>query len=303
MLQYEKGVSVIIPVYNREKYLGECLQSVLDQEKDFPIEILCPDDGSTDKSKEVALSFRSPLICWIDKPMDCNVQGAGPTRNRGIAEARYSYIAFLDSDDLFLPGHLMRLFHFLEKHPQLAGAIDQIYAFGWGKNISERWIMPYPDTETVNLESVILTAYLSPCVMMIRHAIVDEQEGPFYEPLRCWEDIDLFLRILEKKHQIAILPEAGTVIRHHDERSIYDRTSSAKSKWTYMETAFNRAITRYPYPLKVARKRKAIIQFRLGQEDMFKRKYFSATRRLFHAFFLDPIRAIQTVLRRDFGYW
>jgi len=297
---YLPGVSVIIPVYNREKYLAECIQSVLDQEADFPVEIICPDDGSTDKSKEVALSFGT-AVRWIDKPAECKDQGAGPTRNRGIEVAQYSYIAFLDSDDLFLPGHLCRLFHFLETHPEFAAAIDQLY--GFGEDINKRWIMPYPDTDTVKLESVMLYTYFNPSVVMIRHIILDELEGPFYEALRCWEDIDLFLRILEKKHQIAILSEVGAGLREHKGRSVYTRASNTKSKWSYVEIAFHRAVARYPYPKKVLRKRKAIIQFRLAQDDLFDRKYLSAAKRLLHAFFLDPVRAIQTVIRRDFKYW
>ena len=323
-MQYEKGVSIVIPCYNREQYLEECIQSILNQECDFPIEIIAADDGSKDKSIEIALSFASghpacgqsaticaskqsaahPLdatILVLEKPADCQqVPGAGPARNRGIARARYSYIAFLDSDDLFLPGHLMRLFHFLEQHPEFAAVIDQIY--GFDTNIDKRWIMPYPDTDIVKPESVLLFTYFYPSVSMFRHTVLDEQEGPFYEPLRISQDQDLVLRIL-MTHQIAIVPEEGSGLREHAMRTVRGRSHHPKSKWVYNEMVLERAIARYTFPKKVIRKRKAILQFRLAQDDLDARRYVSAAKRLLHAFILDPIRAIQTVLRRNFHRW
>ena len=318
-MQYEKGVSIIIPCYDRERYLHECIQSIIDQECDFPIEIIVADDDSRDNSIEAALSFASDLsaleqtskicsskqpaanpydtgILILAKPADCQTQGAGPTRNRGVVRARYSYIAFLDSDDLFLPGHLKRLFYFLEKHPEFASAIDQLY--GFDEDIKNCWIMPYPDTDTVKLESFFLSPYFNPSVAMVRHTILEELEGPFEETLRFAQDIDFFFRILEK-HQIAILPEAGAGLREHETRSTGGK--SPYLQYQYAEMAFYRAIARHTYPKKLVRKRKAAIQFRLAQGNLLERKYFSAARRLLHAFFLDPTRAIQMVLRQVFG--
>jgi len=319
-MQYERGVSVVIPCYNREQYLTGCLQSVLSHEYDFPVEIIVADDGSTDDSSIVIVqnfentttikgntvqeppatagqadSHQSPIFI-LEKPADCKTQGAAPTRNRGVARARYSYIAFLDSDDLFLPGHLNRLFHFLEQHAEFAGAVDQLY--GFENDIENRWIMPYPDTDTVKLESFFLSPYFNPSVAMLRHAVVDELEGPFEESLRFAQDIDFFFRILEK-HQMAILPDAGAGLREHATRSTGGKSHYLQYK--YAEMAFNRAIARYPYPGKLKRKRKAVIQFRLAQGDLLERKYFSTVKRLLHAFLLDPVRVIQTVLKWKFG--
>jgi len=316
MKHYEKGVSVVIPCYNREQYLEKCIQSVLNQENDFPVEIIVADDGSTDNSIEKALGFAgentireqpskvqeatpsqtcSFTILVLEKPDGCRTQGAGPARNRGVARAQYSYVAFLDSDDLFLPGHLKRLFHFLEKHFEFAAAVDQLY--GFGESIEKRWMMPYPDIDTVKLESFFLSPYFNPSVAMVRHTVLDELEGPFEETLRFAQDIDFFFRILET-HQIAILPEAGAGLREHETRSTGG--TSPYLQYKYAEMAFNRAIARYPYPKKLQRKRKAAIQFRLAQGDLLERRYFSAVSRLLHVFFLDPIRAIHTALLRKF---
>ena len=91
-------VSVIIPVYNTEKYLRECLDSVVNQTLK-ETEIICVDDGSTDESSEILKRFAEK---------DHRVQvyrtenrGAGAARNEGLKHAKGEYCSFLDADDLF----------------------------------------------------------------------------------------------------------------------------------------------------------------------------------------------------------
>ena len=91
-------VSIIIPVYNAERYINECLSSVQRQSLK-EIEIICIDDGSTDTSKEIINSFQKSdsRIKYYHQ----NNQGSGVARNYGIDVATGEYIAFLDSDDLY----------------------------------------------------------------------------------------------------------------------------------------------------------------------------------------------------------
>ncbi|MBE5863052.1 MAG: glycosyltransferase family 2 protein [Lachnospiraceae bacterium] len=91
-------VSVIIPVYNTEKYLRECLNSVVDQTL-RDIEIICIDDGSTDESPRILemYSEQDKRICLIRQPNS----GSGTARNKGILTAKGEYIAFMDADDLY----------------------------------------------------------------------------------------------------------------------------------------------------------------------------------------------------------
>lgn len=91
-------VSVIIPVYNAEKHLRQCLESVINQTLE-DIEIICIDDGSTDRSAKILQSYAeedSRVIFFRQKN-----QGAGTARNRGITEAKGKYIAFMDADDYY----------------------------------------------------------------------------------------------------------------------------------------------------------------------------------------------------------
>ena len=93
-------VSVIIPVYNGEKYLRESIDSIFSQTY-TPIEVIVVDDGSTDQSKAIARSF--PQIRYLFQ----NNSGHASARNRGIRAANADYISFLDSDDLWLPEKLL----------------------------------------------------------------------------------------------------------------------------------------------------------------------------------------------------
>ena len=95
-------VSIIIPTYNRCKPLRLAIQSILNQShQDY--EILVCDDGSTDETKSMALTFNDKRIRWIPGP---NSGGPAAPRNRGITESRGEWLAFLDSDDLWHPNKL-----------------------------------------------------------------------------------------------------------------------------------------------------------------------------------------------------
>lgn len=96
-------VSVIIPVYNRENMIGIAIESVLSQSYSN-LELIVVDDGSTDKTKDVIRSFKDIRISLIE----ANHNGAYAARNIGIENAKGEYIAFLDSDDIWLPEKLAK---------------------------------------------------------------------------------------------------------------------------------------------------------------------------------------------------
>lgn len=98
-------ISVIMPVYNGEKDLDECLDSVLGQDL-REIEVLCCDDGSTDRSKEIIRdrSARDPRVRLIE----LNHGGSGPARNAGLDAANGRYVAFMDGDDKYPDASTLR---------------------------------------------------------------------------------------------------------------------------------------------------------------------------------------------------
>lgn len=99
-------VSIIIPVYNGEEYLEQCIKSALNQTVE-EIEIICVDDGSTDHSAEIIanLAKMDSRIIWIQQ----NNQGPGPARNTGLQQAKGEYIAFLDADDFYYDKNALEL--------------------------------------------------------------------------------------------------------------------------------------------------------------------------------------------------
>ena len=100
-------VSVILPVYNTEKYLPECLDSIINQSL-RDIEIICIDDGSTDSSLQILKEYaeKDKRIVVLEQENS----GAGIARNKGMESAKGKYLSFLDSDDFFEPEMLEKAY-------------------------------------------------------------------------------------------------------------------------------------------------------------------------------------------------
>lgn len=105
-------VSVIIPVYNGASFLAEAIESVIDQTYS-PFELLVVDDGSTDASADIARSYEP--VRYLHQAN----RGQGAALNHGLDLASGDFIAFLDADDLWLPGKLQAHIDFHRMHPQL----------------------------------------------------------------------------------------------------------------------------------------------------------------------------------------
>lgn len=133
-------VSISIPFYNRELYLPEAIESVLAQT--YPSwELFLVDDGSTDHSTEIARSYAEQFpknIHYLEHPGHANC-GVTRTRNLGASQSRGEYLAFLDSDDVFLPNKLGHQVAMMQAYPE-AGLIcgPSEYWYSWeGHGISK----------------------------------------------------------------------------------------------------------------------------------------------------------------------
>ena len=108
------AVSVIIPLYNAQKYIEEAVNSVLRQTyEDF--EVVIVDDGSTDRSAILAKTFKDPRVRYIYQKN----KGLAGARNSGIRNMRGTYLVFLDADDTLLPEKLQTQVAYLEEHPEI----------------------------------------------------------------------------------------------------------------------------------------------------------------------------------------
>ncbi|MBW2258128.1 MAG: glycosyltransferase family 2 protein, partial [Deltaproteobacteria bacterium] len=109
-------VSVVIPVYNRERYIGQAIDSILSQSfRDF--ELIVVDDGSSDGTPAVVERCGDPRVRLVRHETN---QGIPRTRNRGLLEARGEYVAWLDSDDVALPQRLRVQVDVLDRSPGIA---------------------------------------------------------------------------------------------------------------------------------------------------------------------------------------
>lgn len=118
----DKKISVIIPVYNASALIDRCLDSVLSQNGEYELEVICIDDGSTDDSVAIIERRNDSRIKLLRQ------ENAGPAsaRNRGIEVATGKYLAFIDADDYWLPNFLSATVNFLESNePCVAVSVAQ----------------------------------------------------------------------------------------------------------------------------------------------------------------------------------
>ncbi|OGW41381.1 MAG: hypothetical protein A2Y97_09450 [Nitrospirae bacterium RBG_13_39_12] len=113
MTENKELISVIIPVYNCELYLAEAIESVFTQTY-RPIEVIIVDDGSTDGTAKIALSF-GDSVCYVHQPN----RGPAAARNRGIKMAHGNIIGFLDADDKWSENKLKIQISHMDKNPSL----------------------------------------------------------------------------------------------------------------------------------------------------------------------------------------
>ena len=133
-------VSVITPFLNAEKFFEEAIESVIAQTYDN-WELLLVDDGSTDKSTEIALTYAERFpnkIRYLEHDRHQNL-GKSTSRNLGISHARGVYITLLDADDVFLPQKLSKQVAILESQPKLGMVYGSTkYWYSWTGNLEDK---------------------------------------------------------------------------------------------------------------------------------------------------------------------
>lgn len=188
-------VSVLMPVYNAEKYLKEAIDSILNQTfEDF--EFLIIDDGSTDESAAIVESYKDPRIRFFRNKENL---GISPTLNKGIKLASTNFIARMDADDVSYQDRLRKQFLYLEEHPECAMVATRARVVSEaGKFI--RLDNLKPEHYYYNLNFICWIYHST--VMYRKTAVMDVN---FYTATYA-EDFELFWQIL-RRHKIYVLQE------------------------------------------------------------------------------------------------
>lgn len=177
-------ISVVMPVYNAEVYLKRAIDSILNQE--YPhLELILIDDGSTDNSKDILLSYQQdPRVLHITHESN---QGIVKTLNLGVAAAKGKYIARMDADDFSLPERLARQLTFLEANPAIRLCGSSILTVPRNNDI-QNWIHEEKGT-TLHMKLLFFNPIAHPTVMMdaaLAKDLLYEQAYLYAEDYRFW---------------------------------------------------------------------------------------------------------------------
>jgi glycosyltransferase involved in cell wall biosynthesis len=212
-------VSIVLPTFNRVALLSEAVDSILAQTfKDW--ELIIADDGSTDGTRAYLEGLSDPRIRCLLLPHSGS--DAVP-RNAALRAARGEWVAFLDSDDLWLPSKLDRQLHAMIEHADSGWSYTGFALIDTrGARLPERPSSAYRPVSGWILES-LLRFEAGPCVqaMLVRRSLIRELGG-FDEAIPLRADYDLALRLAARSAAHA-LPDTLTLVREHEGRTTSQR--------------------------------------------------------------------------------
>ena len=200
-------VSVVMPAYNAEKYIGEAIESILNQTfADF--EFIIIDDGSTDRTKEIILEYDDPRIVLLENEKN---SGIVVSLNKGLDAAVGEYIARMDADDIAVPKRLQIQTEYMEQHPEIGVLGSGIHIFGAN-------IEPYDRVYTTNAAQLKAELIFNSCVahptVMMRRAVLKQGKLYYKSEFAGAEDYCLWWDI-SKISNIATLPNILLNYRVH----------------------------------------------------------------------------------------
>lgn len=230
------GVSVVMPAYNVGAYIEAAIASVLAQDG-VTLELIVVNDGSTDDTADRIRGIADPRLRLLEQP---NSGRPSIARNRGIREARYPFLAFLDGDDVYLPGRLRKAMGVFEARPELdlvfhdVKRMDADGTIRPGSYLQEHGFLaqaaPYLEAAGPRLHlgsarfAAYVSAFFSPflmCAMLLRRSLLDAETVWFREDMRCGEDIDLWFR-LTPRARVAYLDEPLSTYRYRPDSTTRD---------------------------------------------------------------------------------
>jgi glycosyltransferase involved in cell wall biosynthesis len=205
-------VSVIIPYYNRARFIDECLASIFAQSR-VPDEVIVVDDGSVPEERRHLDRFL-PRIQIVDQVRN---QGVSAARNAGVRAATGAWVAFNDSDETWVPDKLKIQLEYLVNHPGCDGVHTAVRAIFQNGRVA----VSEPIAPKLTLEDALHDNMVRMQTLVIRTEVF-RAVGGLDERLRCCEDDDFGIRLAAGGYHIDYLAEPLTDLRRGD----YDRLFS-----------------------------------------------------------------------------
>ncbi len=201
-------ISVVMPVYNGEKFLREAIDSILNQTfSDF--EFIIINDASTDSTEDIIKSYDDKRIVYLKNSSNL---GVACSLNNGLDIARGEYIARMDADDISLPERFAKQVAFMDKHKDIGVCGTWIEFFGERKGIFKN---------TVGKKQTKIDMLFSSCIahpsVIIRKAILEKYDFFYNKNYEQVEDYELWCRI-SRHYDIDNIPEALLKYRCHDKQ-------------------------------------------------------------------------------------
>lgn len=217
-------ISVVMPVYNGALYIRESIDSILNQTySDF--ELIIINDGSTDNSEEIILSYQDPRIVHLKNEVNSKIC---VTLNRGLDTAKGKYIARLDCDDIAMPNRLEVQKKYLDQHPEIGIIGSDMITFGEGREDQYFYFVHDPDGCRAGL--LFNTCFAHPAVMM-RTSIIREHNLHYREEYKGLEDFEMWWRFSQYT-EMTNLPEALIRYRKHPGQETQNVSASVAAKST-----------------------------------------------------------------------
>ncbi|MFA5576799.1 MAG: glycosyltransferase [Tissierellaceae bacterium] len=228
-------ISAIMPVYNSERFVGETIDSILNQSfTDF--EFIIVNDGSTDKTKKIIESYNDDRIKLYNLEIN---RGVGYASNFAVEKAQGKYIARIDSDDIYHKDKFLLQKEFLDKNPEIDLVKSLFDYFGDGKlrdinrlnglaSVAENYTNKIINSNEI-AEKLLWASPISNNTTMIRSQVL-KKFG--YKDMRCGEDYHLFYNMSKKGHKM------GTVSQYLTKMRVSNNSITATRKFECYESFY-----------------------------------------------------------------
>jgi glycosyltransferase involved in cell wall biosynthesis len=238
-----RTISIIMPVLNGERFIGEALESICRQTyKDF--ELLVIDDGSTDRTREIVLGFGARLDLKFVRH-ETN-QGITPSINDGLRRTSGKFIAFLDHDDFWLPDFLETQLTYLTEHPDVGMVHSDFKTVDGDGKVLEHSVAQCRNRTRPSgfvFRHLFMQSMICGNTVMIRKECF-ERLGLWDERLR-WADYHMWLRV-SRHYKIDYVPKVLTAYRQHATQCTNGNTSRPADETPVAARTIERLLEDYP---------------------------------------------------------